>query len=370
MAFCSNCGTQLNDTAIFCAVCRTTRSAEREQPQQSTHGVPLASVKKKSKAPFVITGIAGFIIIAVAAVLIYTNAFGLFNKLDGDIIKTTITVDGMKQEITSIKLQDKKTITLDVGELCHYREDEKLSIPYRWVYYISDENVIGVFYDDYKYDNSRSKPGNGGDEGWRTVYFKALAPGKCVITVRYEDVRDPEQYSDERKYTIEVVSGNNPANSNNPNISNSSTAQPPESSETPSLNTNAKLVGTWEYLFSPHYHATVNGDTTMGYVPIIYTFNENGTFEYIRHTPWGAKFTGKYSISDGKIYFTEMTGIEFNSKGETREMDVSKRTFLEIALDYEYSNDGDGEYLKIGTLHQDTKDKNYQTVYNYNKVNK
>jgi len=168
--------------------------------------------------------------------------------------------------------------------------------------------------------------------------------------------------------TSKTTNGNNSTGNNESMIQPPATSKPPETSKPPSVNTDVKLVGRWEYLFSPHYYATVNGTTTMGYVPIIYTFNENGTFEYSRHTPWGARFTGKYSIADGKVYFTEMTGIEFNSNGETREMDVSKRTFLEIALDYEFSNDSDGEYLKIGTLHQDTKDKNYQTVYDYKKV--
>jgi len=117
--------------------------------------------------------------------------------------KIQVTIDDVKLEITSVRLQDKKTITLNVGDLCHYIEDEKMSIPYRWVYSISDENVMSVFYDKNEYDAGRSSPGEGGDKGWRTVCFKAVSPGECMITVRYEDIRD-EDYDIERIYTVRV----------------------------------------------------------------------------------------------------------------------------------------------------------------------
>ena len=97
---------------------------------------------------------------------------------------------------------EKKTV-LHVGGICHFIDDEKQSIPYRWVYAISDEKVMGVFADEYE-DRSGPDVMPGGDEGLRKLYFQALAPGKCVITLRYEDVRDASATT-EYKYAVTVA---------------------------------------------------------------------------------------------------------------------------------------------------------------------
>lgn len=99
-----------------------------------------------------------------------------------------------------VRLSEEGVNTLKVGEKCSFREEEKQSIPYRWRYTISDESLMGVFQDEYKSD-IRSKPTSGGDRGWRNLSFEALAPGECVIELRYEDIRDGT-YSQSYTYTV------------------------------------------------------------------------------------------------------------------------------------------------------------------------
>jgi len=144
--------------------------------------------KKKSKVPFVV---AGGIVVTAALVmtLVFTNVFGLLNK-GGKMI--------------GIPLDGENVTTLKVGEICYFIEDEKQSIPYRWQYYISDESLMGLDGNEYE-DDSGFNPLPGGDKGWRIFYFAALAPGECVITMRYEDIRDAEEYSDELIYNVMIT---------------------------------------------------------------------------------------------------------------------------------------------------------------------
>ena len=133
--------------------------------------------------------------------------FGLSGKKDSDagVIKTDVEIDGERREITSFLLDSEKKITLKAGEICHFRDDEKQSIPYRWAYYISDESVMGFYHSDYG-DTTPKNAGNGGDSGWRVFYFEALAPGSCVITVRYGRIDEQDtNYDYEYKYSVEVT---------------------------------------------------------------------------------------------------------------------------------------------------------------------
>ncbi|MCL2694098.1 MAG: protease inhibitor I42 family protein [Oscillospiraceae bacterium] len=201
MVFCPNCGAKVNE-AKFCSSCG--QPLAKAQPQTVSALAPVPDKKKKSKAPFVVAG--GLVVAAaLAVVLVFTNLFGLLNKNDGGFIKTTVEIDGVKQNITSAGLDGEKTVILKTGEICHFRGDEKQSIPYRWKYYISDENVIGFFHSEYE-DDSGPNPMSGGDKGYRWFYFKALAPGECVITLRYGRIDEQdEDYSEEQKFTIKVT---------------------------------------------------------------------------------------------------------------------------------------------------------------------
>ena len=117
------------------------------------------------------------------------------------IIIIWIPANAGGQEIESVRLNDEKVNILKLGGICHFIEEEKQSIPYRWRYYISDESLMGVYADEYM-DDSGSNPLPGGDKGWRRFDFEARAPGECVITLRYEDVRDGECFME---YIYDIV---------------------------------------------------------------------------------------------------------------------------------------------------------------------
>jgi len=141
--------------------------------------------KKKSNILLIIAGVV-VLAAALAAALILARP--------GEI-------KGMK--MFSVPLEN--AAVLEVGGLCHFIGDEKQSIPYRWKYYISDESVIGVFADEYE-DRSGLNVKPGGDQGLRKLYFEALAPGECVITLHYEDIRDGT-YSEKYTYTVVITGG-------------------------------------------------------------------------------------------------------------------------------------------------------------------
>jgi len=95
MAFCTNCGKQAKGGAKFCTSCGKAMAQPQQlaapvqprqpaapvQPQQQNIQQTLPAVKppmdlkKKSNSPFIIVGA-----VAVAAVLIFTNVFGLFKQ--------------------------------------------------------------------------------------------------------------------------------------------------------------------------------------------------------------------------------------------------------------------------------------------------
>ncbi|MCL2623389.1 MAG: hypothetical protein FWD31_06955, partial [Planctomycetaceae bacterium] len=377
--------------------------------------------------------------------------------------KVEVTIDNVKREITSVRLRDNETIVLNVGDLCHYIEDEKLSIPFRWAYSISDENVVSVFHDQYEYDESRSRPLPGADEGWRTVCFQAISPGECVITVRYKDIVDA-YYHAERIYTVKVRiddnlndkpidpqppqpptnngataraentgatisidkttyepgdkivvrysgftknvfhSGNYPViqiyddkmpavcdsemfldfiSQGKDNVPSSGTVElqlpnypgtfevrlrfysqeldrivnatipvtvkpkndptpqphPAPTPQPPGGNVGAKLVGTWNAPYSSATYNPLLGGVRMVFGGVIYRFNDDGTFEYRVFTGNSqSQFTGKYTASEGKNSIT------------------LERSSQKNVMEYEYGTDNEGEYLRIGFLHEDSND--------------
>ena len=156
----------------------------------------------KNKTLFIFIGVVAVTAAAVACLLIFTDVFGMLGK-NGDIISVNLNIDGVKQKITSYKLNSDKAATLKVGDICHFFDSEKQSIPYRWEYNISDENVVGIFHTEYK-GASGFNTKSGGDSGRRWIYFKCLAPGECVITLRYGRIGEPDNYSEEYTYTVIV----------------------------------------------------------------------------------------------------------------------------------------------------------------------
>jgi len=93
MSFCPNCGTQLDAALKFCTNCGTAltqpQPAQHQQPyaqpqyqqpqvQQPYAPPPAPQPKKKTKAPLIIGGVTGVVALALVAVLVFTNGFGLF----------------------------------------------------------------------------------------------------------------------------------------------------------------------------------------------------------------------------------------------------------------------------------------------------
>ena len=81
--FCTNCGAQAKDGVKFCSSCgqAVQLAVQTEQPIKQI-AYPVAGVKNKSKALFVIACGAG-ITAMFALMLVFTNIFGLFSRPDG-----------------------------------------------------------------------------------------------------------------------------------------------------------------------------------------------------------------------------------------------------------------------------------------------
>jgi len=205
-------------------------------------------------------------------------------------ITAAVLIFNGREKPVDVPLRGEETVRLEVGGTCSFAEEEKQSIPYRWRYTISDESLMALTIDEYR-DHSPVNVMPGGDRGTRRFEFTALAPGRCVITLRYEDIRDAQEYSDERIYTIEITG-------------ESSGTQP---SQPPAANANSpKLAGHWE-----HSSIDVVGGGWDYYHWFLYA---DGTFNYNLVTTAEYSYKGNYSVSGGKIYFTN---IVFTNDGES-----------------------------------------------------
>jgi len=106
-----------------------------------------------------------------------------------------------------VYLSEENVTELRVGATCIFHEDEKQSIPYRWRYLISDEKLINVSSDRVR-DTSGFNVMPGGDSAYREIDFVALAPGECVITLRYGQYGEIDWDGDfdiEHKYHIVIM---------------------------------------------------------------------------------------------------------------------------------------------------------------------
>ena len=117
------------------------------------------------------------------------------------------TDQGLSSRLSaSTWLEDEGVNVLRAGSICLFRNDEKESVPYRWRYHISDENVIGFFHSEYEI-SAESRPIPGGDVGWRRFYFEALNPGECEIAFRYGRYGDEwdDEWDEEYRYAVVVT---------------------------------------------------------------------------------------------------------------------------------------------------------------------
>ena len=116
-----------------------------------------------------------------------------------------LDVAGVSLEVDSALLDAQRATDIKVGGHCHFVGDEKQSVPFRWAFSLSDEKMLRVVLDRHEGDEARSRPLPGGDEGWRTVCFRAILPGECVVTARHEDIGDEESFTEERVFTVRVA---------------------------------------------------------------------------------------------------------------------------------------------------------------------
>jgi len=116
--------------------------------------------------------------------------------------------------------------------------------------------------------------------------------------------------------------------------------------ETPGGKIDSKIVGHWQatgsywsggYLYTAWYD---------------YYFNKDGTFECVNNGFSHLKFTGKYSTSGGKVYFTDMKGYDALIGGGWSEIPKANRNHWEVVMEYKFATDSTGEYLLICVLGQ------------------
>ena len=114
--FCSNCGAPLEDTAKYCPGCGT----QAPQPQQTQPVqqqpfqqypppyAPVPAPKPKSKAPLIVGGIAGVLVVALVIALVVTKGFGLLGKQGETGGGTAITVpkDASDEELAAYAFID------------------------------------------------------------------------------------------------------------------------------------------------------------------------------------------------------------------------------------------------------------------------
>jgi len=122
--------------------------------------------------------------------------------MDFEYVGTTTT------ELTGIVyLTDENTNEIKMGGTGVFSESEKQSIPYRWRYLISDESLISVSSDKVK-DTSGFNVMPGGDSAYRRIEFVALAPGTCMITLRYGEYGETDWDGDfdvEHVYHVVII---------------------------------------------------------------------------------------------------------------------------------------------------------------------
>ena len=109
--------------------------------------------------------------------------------------------------IGQVFLKEEHANEVKVGIICVFIEDEKQSVPYRWRYLISDESLISVSC-DIVIDTSAPDVMPGGDSAYRNIDFIALAPGECVLTLRYGlhgAVDWDEEFFHEQIYHVVIV---------------------------------------------------------------------------------------------------------------------------------------------------------------------
>jgi len=102
----------------------------------------------------------------------------------------------------------------------------------------------------------------------------------------------------------------------------------------------AKLMGSWSY-DSSYYDPFSGGINPYSY---IYVFRENGSFDFFyRYSASGISHTtGKYKVSNGKVYFSNIIYEPGDPRFEKR--------YKDTVFEYKVGKDTVGEYLLISSF--------------------
>jgi len=134
-------------------------------------------------------------------------------------------------------------------------------------------------------------------------------------------------------------------------------------------NANSKLVGRWDSLF-------------IGYTPrtVCYYFLENGNFKYF-DLLYKDIFEGKYSVSNGKVYFKEVkrypgssndlekNAYKFGDDYLKYKFDREPVQWEDMITEYQFGSDKEGNYLQI-TEPKNSVSPNYYTLSSASKFRK
>ena len=101
----------------------------------------------------------------------------------------------------------------------------------------------------------------------------------------------------------------------------------------------SKLIGYWLNIT----YSTTGADTHYWY-----TFKKDGTFEY-GTTNRLAEYRGKYSVSNGKIYFSNIIYYYHNLDCDRSKCKVNHETYnrIDVVMEYKFEKDSGIEYLRI-----------------------
>jgi len=99
---------------------------------------------------------------------------------------------------------------------------------------------------------------------------------------------------------------------------------------------NSKLVDVWRDKFTYSYY----GGRLTGYR--YYSFSKDGTFKFFQlKEGYNGGFNGKYKLSGGKIYFTNMIGYDYSTS--TKKAYNHKKYSNKVVMEYKIGKDRDGD---------------------------
>jgi len=137
------------------------------------------------------------------------------------------------------------------------------------------------------------------------------------------------------------------------------------------------LIGIWYFNGANLTYSVGSTDTTVffqGY-NTVHQFYGDGTFESEHTTGYVIgeyhRVVGKYSVSDGKVYLTELKRVKVDVGRFHKREDFSNeyKNIQDIVMEYGFGSDDKGDYLLISDFHRAyTETTTYIDNSNYGKT--